>query len=61
MRVCVCVVWVVKRERKKRGEKGKVQGSRGVCRRHQRTANQASMQALSDYNCGAPIHNAQEQ
>ena len=58
----MCVLFgLLKREREKRGEKGKVRGSRGICRRHQRTANQASMQALSDYNRGAPIHNAQEQ
>ena len=58
MCVCVCVVWVVKKRKGgggKRGEKGKVRGSGGVCRRHQRTANQASMHALSDYCRSVPI------
>ena len=55
--VCVCVLFgLLKRERGgKRGEKGKVRGSGGVCRRHQRTANQASMHALSDYCRSVPI------
>ena len=53
-----CVLFgLLKRERGggKRGEKGKVQGSGGVCRRHQPTANQASMHAPSDYCRSVPI------
>ena len=60
MCVCVCVLFgLLKREGGgggERGEKGKVRGSGGVCRRHQRTANQASMHALSDYCRSVPIH-----
>ena len=55
--VCVCVLFgLLKREGGgKRGEKGKVRGSGGVCRRHQRTAHQASMHAPSDYCRSVPI------
>ena len=60
MCVCACLE-LLKREREERGEKGKVRGSGGVCGRHQQMANQAFMQALSDYNRGAPTDNAQEQ
>ena len=52
--MCVCVLFgLLKRERG--GEERGVRGSGGVCRRHQRTANQASMHALSDYCRSVPI------